>query len=478
MASSMYGTIITSTANSTGNITQFAQSMWNGEHANRAFIRTRWDGNGGVWSSWEELEKVGHTHTISQITNLQTTLDGKATSSHTHSTYALKAGDTFTGPIWDYKTCILIENSVHKGLTQLFTVSQGYSHTMVQLLIKFDLIASIEKSSCTYKKCCFTHYFGNTTGTGQMFNTIASTQFNVYYKIVDSGTSKTFEIYLDITRNENDWAIVHLENVCATVSTAGSGRASIQPIFTWTQIGLPGSTERDTKLTELTLFSTVDYITLSSLTWNNIASKPSTFTPATHTHTTSEITSLQQTIFNWIYPVGSVVKRPWNGGTHGMAYGVWAYNPSGLIGDVQIEGYKEYTISLTGYTLRCRNDIRGQFLYSTIFGELTGSNVLASWTPSQMYLPNGMSQNLLIYAAGTRPAAVDNAYINLTTTADKKVFYLTFNGSTFTVDTNHGSSTKYSFGLQLVFYFFNNGVTDVYGLYSTHTCFTHWTRIS
>ena len=38
----------------------------------------------------------GHTHTIANVTNLQTTLDEKAASSHTHSYLAL-AGGTMTG---------------------------------------------------------------------------------------------------------------------------------------------------------------------------------------------------------------------------------------------------------------------------------------------------------------------------------------------------------------------------------------------
>ena len=40
-----------------------------------------------------------HTHSISNITNLQTTLDGKASKSHTHSGYALLTGATFTGVV-------------------------------------------------------------------------------------------------------------------------------------------------------------------------------------------------------------------------------------------------------------------------------------------------------------------------------------------------------------------------------------------
>lgn len=38
-----------------------------------------------------------HTHSISDVTNLQSTLNGKSNTDHTHSTYVLKAGDTMTG---------------------------------------------------------------------------------------------------------------------------------------------------------------------------------------------------------------------------------------------------------------------------------------------------------------------------------------------------------------------------------------------
>ena len=53
----------------------------------------------GLNTILDDKADIGHTHAISDITNLQTTLDGKASSSHNHdSTYArLNNANTFTG---------------------------------------------------------------------------------------------------------------------------------------------------------------------------------------------------------------------------------------------------------------------------------------------------------------------------------------------------------------------------------------------
>lgn len=39
---------------------------------------------GGAWSAWASFSKVGHAHAISDVTGLQTALDGKATQGHVH----------------------------------------------------------------------------------------------------------------------------------------------------------------------------------------------------------------------------------------------------------------------------------------------------------------------------------------------------------------------------------------------------------
>lgn len=48
---------------------------------NRAWYRSYYN---GTWSAWKEYSTVGHTHAIADVTNLQTALDGKASTTHSH----------------------------------------------------------------------------------------------------------------------------------------------------------------------------------------------------------------------------------------------------------------------------------------------------------------------------------------------------------------------------------------------------------
>lgn len=67
--------------------------------SNKVFLRND--------NSWQTVTPANigaaassHTHAIANITNLQSTLNGKASSSHNHDTvYVKKAGDTMTGPL-------------------------------------------------------------------------------------------------------------------------------------------------------------------------------------------------------------------------------------------------------------------------------------------------------------------------------------------------------------------------------------------
>lgn len=232
---------------------------------------------------------ASHTHTIANVTGLQSALDGKAASSHTHS-YLPLSGGTMNGAAfisWPDTGNWSNNNSgvkfpVNRGGLQWNGQSDGVSlyavetgNDNLELYLKFtdddsnglSIINSIGTQTARIAangNITASSFIGNLSGN-------ASTATNVAWSGV-TGKPSTF------TPSSHKHTISDITNI-SSASVSYATTAGTANSVAWNNVsGKPGS------LPASDVYAWAKASSKPSYSWSEISGKPSTFTPSSHTH--------------------------------------------------------------------------------------------------------------------------------------------------------------------------------------------------
>jgi hypothetical protein len=226
-----------------------------------------------------------HTHAIADVTNLQTSLDGKAASSHTHlwaditdkpSTFTPSAHTHAISDVTGLQTALdgkeasFTVLSIAKGGTGVSTtpsngqllIGNGTGYTRAALTAGTNISITNASGSITINS---TYTYTHPTGDGNLHVPVTGTTNNL--KVLKAGA----------TAGVFAWGNVAYSELTGVPSTfAPSAHTHEIADITGLQTTLTG--KANTSHTHL---------------WADITDKPSTFTPSAHTHEISDVTGLQ-----------------------------------------------------------------------------------------------------------------------------------------------------------------------------------------
>ncbi len=240
---------------------------------------------------------TSHSHPISDITGLQSALDGKSSTSHVHDDRYYKYQAT----------------TVHNDLAVgWYTIATNLGNRATARFLVRDTDSSDHQSVVFYAS----HHYGNGNEITVVHNGLYSGNPLRYIRIREGSTydGAMLQIYIDDATNQvQAWVTDEFQSsgwvvkdwIISTTNPGGLGNYSALTntgaqidlnndlggaIMTTGHIFSGGQTTQYKQATE----SWVSSNTRSSSwvpTWSEVSGKPSTFTPATHSHPTSDITS-------------------------------------------------------------------------------------------------------------------------------------------------------------------------------------------
>jgi len=230
----------------------------------------------GVTGKPSTFTPSAHTHTIANITNLQTALDGKAASSHTHT----------KSQITDFPTSIKNPTSVVIKLnggttegTNMFTYDGSTAKSI-----------NITPAGIGASASSHTHTIANVTGLqsaldGKAASSHTHTKDQVGLGNVDNTADSTKNVAMatKLQTYKND----------STTETYGAQ----YPLFAqWDSTGKIINMVCKGYTVRVQSAATAD--SANAVAWGNVSGKPSTFTPSAHTHTKSQITDFPSSLKN------------------------------------------------------------------------------------------------------------------------------------------------------------------------------------
>ena len=230
----------------------------------------------GVTGKPSTFTPSAHTHTIANITNLQTALDGKAASSHTHT----------KSQITDFPTSIKNPTSVVIKLnggttegTNMFTYDGSTAKSI-----------NITPAGIGASASSHTHTIANVTGLqsaldGKAASSHTHTKDQVGLGNVDNtaDSAKNVAMATKLQTYKND----------STTETYGAQ----YPLFAqWDSTGKIINMVCTGYTVRVQSAATAD--SANAVAWGNVSGKPSTFTPSAHTHTKSQITDFPSSLKN------------------------------------------------------------------------------------------------------------------------------------------------------------------------------------
>lgn len=221
---------------------------------------------------------ASHTHTIAQVSGLQSALDGKAASVHSHS-YLPLSGGTLTGAlnfangIWNVVGDDVAIGDMNIGGTLGVMGKNG--NTAIKL-VQYGASTTNGEAAPGVAWTCTGNNASTISGTlsGTFSGSLsgnASTATNVAWSGV-TGKPSTF------TPSPHKHTISDITNISsASVSYAAS--AGTANSVAWSNVsGKPGS------LPASDVYAWAKASSKPSYSWGEISGKPSTFTPSSHTH--------------------------------------------------------------------------------------------------------------------------------------------------------------------------------------------------
>ncbi len=230
----------------------------------------------GVTGKPSTFTPSAHTHAIANITGLQTALDGKAASSHTHT----------KSQITDFPTSIKNPTSVVIKLnggttegTNMFTYDGSAAKSI-----------NITPAGIGAAASAHTHTIANVTGLQTALDSKAAsahthTKDQVGLGNVDNtaDSAKNVAMATKLQTYKND----------STTETYGAQ----YPLFAqWDSTGKIINMICTGYTVRVQSAATAD--SANAVTWGNVSGKPSTFTPSAHTHTKSQITDFPSSLKN------------------------------------------------------------------------------------------------------------------------------------------------------------------------------------
>ena len=315
----------------------------------------------GVTGKPSTFTPSAHTHTIANITNLQTVLDGKAASSHTHT----------KSQITDFPTSIKNPTSVVIKLnggttegTNMFTYDGSAAKSI-----------NITPAGIGAAASSHTHTIGNVTGLqsaldGKAASSHTHTKDQVGLGNVDNtaDSAKNVAMATKLQTYKND----------STTETYGAQ----YPLFAqWDSTGKIINMVCTGYTVRVQSAATAD--SANAVTWGNVSGKPSTFTPSAHTHTKSQITDFPSSLKN---PTSLSIQL--NGGTATTYDGSTAKSinitPAGI--GAAASSHTHTIANVTGLQTALDGKAASGHNHDTVYSKLNHTHTIANVTNLQATL--------------------------------------------------------------------------------------------
>ena len=315
----------------------------------------------GVTGKPSTFTPSAHTHTIANITNLQTVLDGKAASSHTHT----------KSQITDFPTSIKNPTSVVIKLnggttegTNMFTYDGSAAKSI-----------NITPAGIGAAASSHTHTIANVTGLqsaldGKAASSHAHTKDQVGLGNVDNtaDSAKNVAMATKLQTYKND----------STTETYGAQ----YPLFAqWDSTGKIINMVCTGYTVRVQSAATAD--SANAVTWGNVSGKPSTFTPSAHTHTKSQITDFPSSLKN---PTSLSIQL--NGGTATTYDGSTAKSinitPAGI--GAAASAHTHTIANVTGLQTALDGKAASGHNHDTVYSKLNHTHTIANVTNLQATL--------------------------------------------------------------------------------------------
>ena len=315
----------------------------------------------GVTGKPSTFTPSAHTHTIANITNLQTALDGKAASSHTHT----------KSQITDFPTSIKNPTSVVIKLnggttegTNMFTYDGSTAKSI-----------NITPAGIGASASSHTHTIANVTGLqsaldGKAASSHTHTKDQVGLGNVDNtaDSAKNVAMATKLQTYKND----------STTETYGAQ----YPLFAqWDSTGKIINMVCTGYTVRVQSAATAD--SANAVAWGNVSGKPSTFTPSAHTHTKSQITDFPSSLKN---PTSLSIQL--NGGTATTYDGSTAKSinitPAGI--GAAASSHTHTIANVTGLQTALDGKAASGHNHDTVYSKLNHTHTIANVTNLQTTL--------------------------------------------------------------------------------------------
>ena len=315
----------------------------------------------GVTGKPSTFTPSAHTHTIANITNLQTALDGKAAASHRHT----------KSQITDFPTSIKNPTSVVIKLnggttegTNMFTYDGSTAKSI-----------NITPAGIGASASSHTHTIANVTGLqsaldGKAASSHTHTKDQVGLGNVDNtaDSAKNVAMATKLQTYKND----------STTETYGAQ----YPLFAqWDSTGKIINMVCTGYTVRVQSAATAD--SANAVAWGNVSGKPSTFTPSAHTHTKSQITDFPSSLKN---PTSLSIQL--NGGTATTYDGSTAKSinitPAGI--GAAASSHTHTIANVTGLQTALNGKAASGHNHDTVYSKLNHTHTIANVTNLQATL--------------------------------------------------------------------------------------------
>ena len=229
----------------------------------------------GVTGKPSTFTPSAHTHTIANVTGLQSALDGKAASSHTHTKSQIT---DFPASLKNPTSVVIKLNGGTTEGTNMFTYDGSAAKSI-----------NITPAGIGAAASAHTHTIANVTGL----------QTALDGKAASSHTHTKAEVGLGNVDNTADSVKnVAMATKLQTYKSDSSGTYGADyPLFAqWDTNGKIINMVCTGYTVRVQSAATAD--SANAVTWGNVSGKPSTFTPSSHTHTKSQITDFPAALKN------------------------------------------------------------------------------------------------------------------------------------------------------------------------------------